>query len=145
MTLVCSPGFVAMPTVAELKGPRFCGSLRTFPRSTGTASVTAPAGARAGPDGHMMSPADQPGGRLCGEGEGEGDQFICTNTCITAPGLSVCCPLVCVDELSAALLSVPSGECLLTSLEYVSALIWGIRSGTTRTSSNLLYCNLLFR
>lgn len=65
MTLVCSPGSVAMPTVAELKGLRFCGSLRTFPRSTGTASVTAPAGASAGPDGHMLLPTNQPGGS-CG-------------------------------------------------------------------------------
>ncbi|KAM7416288.1 hypothetical protein PAMA_018384 [Pampus argenteus] len=36
--------------------------VKTFPMRTGSSSVTAPAGARTGPYGHMMSPADQPGG-----------------------------------------------------------------------------------
>lgn len=61
MTLVCCPGSVAMPTVAELKGPGISESLRTSPRRTGTSSVTAPAGAEASPDGHMMSPTNHPG------------------------------------------------------------------------------------
>lgn len=102
MTLVCSPGSVAMPTEPELKGPRFWGSLRTLAVRTGVASVTAPAGARADPDGHMMSPADQ-AGRVCGP---EKYQFICSylHQCPRAQCLLP--PSVCVDELSAALLVV---------------------------------------
>lgn len=50
------------------RAKRFGGFLRTFPRRTGTVSVGAPAGAGAGPHGHMMSPTDQPG-EACKEGE----------------------------------------------------------------------------
>ncbi len=107
MTLVCSPGSVAMPTVPELKGPRFCGSLRTFPRRTGAASVTAPAGARAGPDGHMMSPADQPGG-ACRRGR-EGSVYLHKHLHQHPRAQCLLPPSVCGDELSAALLAVSSG------------------------------------
>lgn len=105
MTLVCSPGSVAMPTVPELKGPRFCGSLRTFSDETGTASVKAPAGARAGPDGHMMSPADQPGGacRL-----GEGSVYLHKHLHQRPRAQCLLPPSVYVDELSAALVAVPT-------------------------------------
>lgn len=81
MTLVCFPDSVTIPTLPELERAQV---LRVFKDS-----VTAPAGARAGPDNHMMSPR--------GSQQMEGrDQFICTNIYMSAPGLSVCCPLVSV-------------------------------------------------
>ncbi len=101
MTLVCSPGSVAMSTVPELKGARFCGSLRTLARSTGAGSVTAPAGARAGPDGHMMSLADQPG-EACTRGREEG-VYLHKQLHQRPRAQCLLPPSVCVDELSAAL------------------------------------------
>lgn len=76
MSRVSSPGSVAMPTVAELKGPQVLWVFRdSFPWRTGATRFTALAGARAGPHGHMMSPTDQQGG-ACGGDDGGGRVYL---------------------------------------------------------------------
>lgn len=93
--------FVTMPTGAELKGPGF---LRHFLEEDRPDSVTAPAGVRGRP-GRSHDVTRRSTRRACGGGGGI-RRSAQEDICITAPGLSVCCPLVCVD-------GSPRGCCVL--------------------------------
>lgn len=91
MTLVCFLDSVTMPTVPELKRGQV---LRVFKDS-----VTAPAGVRADPDGHMMSPRGEPADGV------EGSVYLHKHLHERPRAQCLLPPSVCVNDLSAALLA----------------------------------------